>query len=130
MKPNKDYLFVYGTLRKNYELKLKEQISNELEFIGTAKVGATLYDLGNYPGAIKEKGEVIGDVFFIHNLEKVFSILDAYEGDDFTREREWIQLESGDYVQAWIYWYNKTPEGKQKIHDTDYLNYLKNKKTA
>ncbi len=129
---NQDYLFVYGTLRKNYELKLKEKIAKELEYIGRAKVEATLYDLGSYPGAIKEteKSEVIGDVFKVNNPEKVFGILDEYEGNEFKREKEQVKLRSGKSVDAWIYWYNKKPEGKQKIHYKDYLNYLKNKKTA
>ena len=52
---SKDYLFVYGTLRDGYDLKLKDKISAEIEYIGKAKVEGSLYDLGKYPGAVKEK---------------------------------------------------------------------------
>lgn len=130
--PVKNYLFVYGTLRNAYRLKLKEKVSKELEYLGSAKIGATLFDLGKYPGAIKKnnKSEVVGDVFVVNNPSKVFGILDKYEGDEFTRSRKRVQLRTGKFINAWIYWYNKDPEGKPRIKQKDYLNYLKNKKTA
>ncbi len=127
-----NYLFVYGTLRNKYNLKLKDRVSKELEYIGKAKVGAALYDLGRYPGAIKEaeKGEVVGDVFLINNPDKVFKLLDTYEGENFSREQEEVKLRGGKLINAWVYWYNQNPQGKRKIRFKDYLNYLKSKKTA
>ncbi len=129
---SQDYLFVYGTLRNGYDLKLKDRVSKELEYIGKAKVDASLYDLGKYPGAIKgeRSGEVVGDVFLINNAQKVFKVLDKYEGEEFKREKEQVKLRSGKSVDAWVYWYNQNPEGKQKIKHKDYLNYLKRKKIA
>lgn len=127
-----NYLFVYGTLRNKYNLKLKDRVSKELEYVGRAKVEASLYDLGRYPGAIKEEknSEVIGDVFLISNPDKVFKLLDEYEGEEFSREKEDVKLRSGESVNAWVYWYNQKPEAKRKIRYKDYLNYLKSKKTA
>lgn len=51
----KDYLFVYGTLRKGYDPNPKKKIVNNLQFVGKAKIGGSLYDLGDYPGAVKNK---------------------------------------------------------------------------
>ena len=129
---NKEYIFVYGTLRNGYDLRVKNRVTKDMEFVGKAKVGAALYDLGKYPGAIKqkEKSEVIGDVFLISNPEKVFMVLDKYEGNEFERKKEKVVLRSGKSVNAWIYWYNQKPEPGKKIRYKDYLNYLKNKKTA
>lgn len=126
---NQDYLFVYGTLRNNYNLKLKNQIAKDLEYVGKAKVVASLYDLGKYPGAIKENNnnEVVGDVFLIDNPERTFKILDKYEGDKFTRNKNRIRLRSGKHIDAWVYWYNQKPLKTQKIKYKDYLNYLKSK---
>ena len=126
------FLFVYGTLRKDYNLNLVEHLANDLKYIGKAKVNASLYDLGSYPAAIKEQGngEVIGDIYFVHNPAKVFCLLDEYEGEEYSREKEEIQLRSGKTMTAWIYWYNKKPEAKQKIKQKDYLIYLKNKNAA
>ena len=128
-----DYLFAYGTLRKNYNLKLKDKVADELTYIGQAKVAATLFDIGKYPGAIREtnnKNEIIGDVFVLNDAIKVFKILDEYEGNEFLRKKSVVKLRSGKSINAWIYWYNQSPSGKQRIPYKDYLNYLRNKKTA
>ncbi len=95
-----NYLFVYGTLRNKYNLKLKDLVSKEMEYVGKAKVDASLYDLGRYPGAIKEneRSEVIGDVFLISDPEKVFKFLDEYEGEKFSREKEEVKLRGGKSI--------------------------------
>src|SRR5450432_2451414 len=129
----KDYLFVYGTLRKNYNLKLKKQVKDDLLYVGKARVGASLYDLGRYPGAVKNSNgnEIIGDLFLLSDPEKVFRILDEYEGyledevvdSEFIRKRNRVKLDSGKNINAWIYWYNFDPEDKVKIRYKDYLKY-------
>jgi len=137
---SKDYLFVYGTLRDGYDLKLKDKISADIEYIGKAKVEGSLYDLGKYPGAVKEKekNEIIGDVFVVNNPDKVFKILDKYEGylnenkqnSEFVRKKNRVKLNSGKSVVAWVYWYNYDLQGKSRIKYKDYFRYLKNAKTA
>lgn len=126
---SKNYLFVYGTLRKNYDLKLKSRVENELQFVGRAKIDGSLYDIGQYPGAVKEgsKDEIIGDVFAVSDPGKVFKILDKYEGNEFKRKRNRVRLNSGRSINAWVYWYNQNLEGKRKIKYKDYLNYIKTK---
>jgi gamma-glutamylcyclotransferase (GGCT)/AIG2-like uncharacterized protein YtfP len=135
----KNYLFVYGTLRKDYDLKLKDKVKDDLQYVGQGKIGAALYDIGKYPGAIKSgKGnEVVGEVFEINDPERVFRILDKYEGisgegkdTEFIRKRGQVRLRGGKKnLNAWIYWYNFDPKGKTRIKQKDYLNYLKNKST-
>jgi gamma-glutamylcyclotransferase (GGCT)/AIG2-like uncharacterized protein YtfP len=140
----KEYLFVYGTLRKDYDLKLKDKVSDDLQYVGQGKVGAVMYDIGQYPGAVKRKviktksqtvREIIGDVFLINNPRKVFGVLDKYEGysekniksSEFVRKRNRVKLNSGKNINAWIYWYNYDPSDKPKIGNKDYLNYAKKK---
>lgn len=127
-----NYLFVYGTLRNGYDLKLKDKVANELEYVGKAKVSGSLYDLGRYPGAVKDetKDEVIGDVFLINNPDKVFKVLDKYEGEEFKRKKEPVKLRSGGLIDAWVYWYDGKRKPGRKIPYKDYLNYLRNKKIA
>lgn len=131
-----DYLFVYGTLRKDYDLKLKDKVSADLQYVGQGKVGASMYDIGRYPGAVRSSGgdEVIGDVFRVTDVERVLKILDKYEGitadgrpSEFVRKRTKIRLRSGKEVTAWVYWYNFDCSKKVKIKQKNYLNYLKNK---
>jgi gamma-glutamylcyclotransferase (GGCT)/AIG2-like uncharacterized protein YtfP len=125
-----EYLFVYGTLRKEYDLKLKNRVAKELKYVGKAKVEARLYDLGTYPGAIKDKkSEVIGDVFLLSDSEKVLKFLDDYEGDEYERKKEKIKLRSGKLITAWLYWYKGLIKEERRIFYKDYLNYLKRKHT-
>ena len=132
-----EYLFVYGTLRRDYDLKLKSKVSHLLQYAGQGKIGASLYDLGRYPGAVRDgKGaEVIGDLFLLSDPDQVLKILDKYEGlsapDDktaeFVRQKTSVRMRSGGRKKAWIYWYNFDPKNKKKIRYKNYLNYLKNK---
>jgi|SRR5215203_2552678 len=124
-----EYLFAYGTLRKEFVFNWKSEIANGLLYTGNAIIKASLYDLGSYPGAVKENevDQLTGDVFSIINPEKVFTVLDEYEGSEYERKKVKLELSGGQLVQAWIYWYNKTVEDKQKIGCGDYLIYLKTK---
>lgn len=124
-----NYLFVYGTLRKRFDLKLKKKVEGELEYVGQAKIGAAMYDIGRYPGAVKDGSgkEVIGDVFQVHDPAGVFRILDEYEGKEFVRKKGRVRMRRGGELNAWIYWYEPDPAGKRLIKQKDYFNYLKNK---
>ena len=127
-------------MRKDYDLKLKNKVIDHLQYVGQGKVRASLYDLGRYPGAIKDgKGsEVIGDLFLLTDPERVLKVLDKYEGiphpgakdAEFVRERTFVRLRSGQQKKAWVYWYNFDPKNKIKIRYKNYLNYLKNKSTT
>ncbi|HXB44500.1 MAG TPA: gamma-glutamylcyclotransferase family protein [Puia sp.] len=135
---SKNYLFVYGTLRLGYQLKLKDRIIGDLRYISKGCVKGSLYDLGKYPAAVKGrvKTEIAGDVFVVNNPEKVFKILDKYENflseqeqnAEFVRKRSRVQLVSGKSINAWVYWYNYSPQGKWRIKSKDYFRYLKNVK--
>ncbi|HXB07812.1 MAG TPA: gamma-glutamylcyclotransferase family protein [Puia sp.] len=124
-----DYLFVYGTLRKRYDLKLKDKLRDGWEYVGQAKIGAALYDIGRYPGAVKDRSgrEVIGDVFLVNDPKTVFRVLDKYEGAEFVRKRGKVRMRKGGELSAWIYWYDPDPAGRAPIRYKDYFNYLKNK---
>jgi gamma-glutamylcyclotransferase (GGCT)/AIG2-like uncharacterized protein YtfP len=124
-----DYLFVYGTLRKRYDLKLKDKVKKDWTYLGQAKIGAALYDIGKYPGAVKDRSgrEVVGDVFVVNEPGKVFPVLDKYEGKEFVRKKAKVKMRSGEEVNAWVYWYEPDPAGRTPLRYKDYLNYLKNK---
>ena len=126
-----NYLFVYGTLRNDYDLKLKNRIAKELKYVGKAKIGARLYDLGRYPGAVKDKSsELIGDLFLLADSEKILKFLDDYEGEEYERKEEKVKLKSGESITTWMYWYKGEIKEEGRIFYKDYLNYLKHKRTS
>jgi gamma-glutamylcyclotransferase (GGCT)/AIG2-like uncharacterized protein YtfP len=133
----KQYLFAYGTLRRNHYPAFLERMDLDLQFVGQGGIKGFLYDLGDYPGAVKNKsGKTIrGDVFLLNDPESALSILDQYEGcsavgggqPEFFRKRNRVSLRSGNTVLAWVYWLTKNPAGKIRIKGPDYLAYQRNK---
>ena len=123
---NKTFLFAYGTLRKGFQSEVAGKVDQYRLYLGTGKVKATMYDLGDYPGAIKTDDNTIeGDVFELLD-EEVLQVLDEYEGDEYIREMVSIEMNPGENLTAWIYWYNGTFDAGKLIKG-DYRNYLKTK---
>ena len=126
-----EFLFVYGTLRRDYGLSLMREVADEMEFVATGQVLGQLYDLGDYPGAVKldQALTVIkGDVFQLKDSTTVFRLLDQYEGEEYRREKVVVDLDTGGQKEAWIYWFTGPAEEGKRIRVADYLDYLKNKK--
>lgn len=126
---NTDYLFVYGTLLRDFSLPLVKQIENKLEWIGVSEINGQMYDLGEYPAILHTNNpnqKVEGEVYRVKDADRIFKMLDEYEGEEYKREKERIRLDSGETVRAWIYWYQQEAHGK-RIRFKNYLNYLKYK---
>lgn len=127
-----DFLFVYGTLRLAFGLELMQEAGDHLVYTGVGRVKAALYDLGDYPGAVKEDGEseITGDIFEVRNAKKLFPVLDEYEGNEYEREKVKVTMDNGKELDTWIYWYRGSVDKERRIKHSDYLEYLKNKKEA
>jgi gamma-glutamylcyclotransferase (GGCT)/AIG2-like uncharacterized protein YtfP len=132
------YLFVYGTLRKEFGSSFSNKYADEMEYVGEAKIYGELYDIGEYPGAIQglnKDSTIAGELIRLRNHFDFVRILDQYENYDplNTEESEYVRgkviamMDDGKAIEAWVYWYNQSIEGKTRIPDNNYLNYLKNK---
>jgi len=137
IKPN--YLFVYGTLRKEFGLQLSKDIKEDIVYMGSAAINGELYDIGEYPAALPTKdknAKIAGEIYQVSHPRKVFKLLDEYEGYDkkhlesseYFRRRELLEMESGEKIEAWVYWYNFPVKNKRRIEQRDYLQYLKSKR--
>jgi len=133
-------LFVYGSLRSGFKSSAYEYISRFFSFVGDAKVKGKLFDLGSYPAGVSADDEsfIIGELYSIkHEPEFSWAIgqLDDYEGvtiepDEiqlYRRELVDVHIENS-IVKAWIYWYNRSVEGKPLIESGDLIQYLQQKK--
>jgi gamma-glutamylcyclotransferase (GGCT)/AIG2-like uncharacterized protein YtfP len=103
------YLFVYGTLRRGSESKYAQQLTEQGEFVGEARVDGHLFDFGRYPGARRANGSVVGEIFQID--EPLLAALDEYEGPEFERAIVSAQMDDGRVTNCWIYWYVGTATG-------------------
>jgi gamma-glutamylcyclotransferase (GGCT)/AIG2-like uncharacterized protein YtfP len=132
-------LFVYGSLRSGFRSPAYEYISRFFSFVAEAKVKGKLFDLGSYPAGVPANDEsfIIGELYTIkHEPEFSWAIgqLDDYEGvtvepDEIQLyKRELVDVHINDsVVQAWIYWYNRSVDGRPFIESGDLIQYLQQK---
>jgi gamma-glutamylcyclotransferase (GGCT)/AIG2-like uncharacterized protein YtfP len=126
-----DYLFVYGTLRK--DTARHDLLHRYCEFIALGRLQGNLYQVSHYPGVIlsdDSRQQVIGEVYRINNKELLLAQLDDYEEcsasfcepHEYVRSRQNIILADGGQLNAWVYLYNRPTTGLKLITSGDYLN--------
>ena len=114
----KDYLFLYGTLLTDQAAAATT--AEAFRSLGPAWVLGKLYDLGEYPGALlvpSSNSKIHGEVFELSSASATLKALDQYEEFDpenepdslFVRTRVRANLTSGNYVDCWMYVYNRDP---------------------
>ena len=120
------HLFVYGTLRPQMTHPLGHLLVRHGILLGPGVFQGKLYDLGRYPGAVasrKKTDLVAGEVYRLQNPERVFVVLDEYEGPRFKRTQVPIFLPEEDCLDCWIYLYVRSVSGRPIISNGDYVKY-------
>ena len=126
-----DYLFVYGTLRKNTERH--DLLQRCCDYIDTGMLQAVMYLISYYPGVIltdDPQQQVVGEVYRIHQPQLLLAELDDYEEcsssfvepHEYVRQLQMICLSNGNKLPAWVYLYNHPISGKKLITSGDFLN--------
>jgi len=116
-----EYLFIHGSLRTTEGHPLHNYLRGLSDFLGKASMGGIKVDLGEYSGLLPSRDpneRVAGELYRIHDgaSEKLFEVLDAYEGcgkDDpepheFFRHSQDVTFEDDQkqkIVEAWVYLY-------------------------
>lgn len=132
-KLESEYLFVYGTLLKDFDSYMSKFLNKHSEFIGNAYFTGRLYDLGWYPGAVASDNpseRVYGNVFKLKNTDEVFKVLDDYEGvgntstyhNEYKRELINAYLDDGERLKIWVYIYNASTKDLKRIFSGNYMD--------
>ena len=135
MTNNREYLFVYGTLRRGGGAPFSKLLSEQADLVGLGAFQGKLYDLGEYPGVVPSSNladAVIGEIYALYNPGFVLAALDAYEDyvpdqpDRSLYLRRLVSISAGENktLQAWLYLYNGPITGCKQITTGDYLHYL------
>lgn len=130
-----EYLFAYGLLRGEFESPMAELMRQHTQRLGPAKLRAQLFDIGGYPGVVMPNTDnqwVLGEVFAVPNPRVLWPSLDEFEGigGEFTQPYEYqrslttVVPESGESIEAWVYWYNWPVNDKARICSGDYLQRI------
>ena len=110
-----DLLFVYGTLRSEFDNPYAQLLRSQAEFAGKATVRGTIYRVDFYPAYRPEPGgEVHGEVYMLKD-PATLTTLDDYEGESF--ERVNVDTSRGE---AWIYRYVAEPPPESRIVSGDF----------
>jgi gamma-glutamylcyclotransferase (GGCT)/AIG2-like uncharacterized protein YtfP len=129
-----DLVFFYGTLMSAFKRAGRARVDAKLAPQGRGWIGATLFDLGLYPGAIPATdSRVWGEVYRMTDAEAVLAALDEIEGyrpaqpdrSLYTRVETSVTFDDGQVANAWVYFYNAPLGGAQRIESGDYLEHLK-----
>jgi gamma-glutamylcyclotransferase (GGCT)/AIG2-like uncharacterized protein YtfP len=110
-------LFVYGSLRRGMQNEFARLLHERSDFVGTAQVRGTLYDLGAYAGLVVSATAqcwVSGEVFAIKDDDLMLK-LDEYEGSEFERVVVDATLGSGVVTPCWVYSYRGNVAGRREI---------------
>ena len=126
-----EFLFVYGTLRRDVGGEMYRLLARYSDFVGEAAYQGKLYKVTHYPGVVPSNDPadlVQGEVYRLRNPDLVLPRLDEYEecGPGFKEPTEYvrlsqeIQLRKGETLSAWVYVYNRPINGLELMPVGDF----------
>ena len=113
-------LFVYGTLKTSFENRWAKMLRSAGALMGPARLRGRVYRIAHYPGLKRcTAGNlwVLGELFCLHNPQKILQALDQYEGEHFSRVRAIAYLEGGARRACWTYEYGP-PVAETRVIET------------
>ena len=133
-----EYIFVYGTLRRNPSQSMYHVLARYSDFVGDGYVHGKLYEVDNYPGlktSDRQEEKVYGEVYRLRDPHYVFEMLDDYEEcsskypepHEYKRAKIDVHTTDGRKLKAWAYEYNHPTEALELIPSGNYVEYLKKK---
>ena len=107
-----DLIFVYGTLRSEFNNRYARLLRKEGTLVGPATVRGSIHRVRHFPAFRPEPaGEVRGELYRLHRPEATLKALDEYEGEEF--ERVVVN-------DAWIYQYRNPLPESSRIQSGDF----------
>ena len=129
---NSEYLFVYGTLQQELDNEMSKFLIQHSETTGNGFVFGKLYRISWFPGMVlsnDKTDKVFGSIFKLNDYQKVFGVLDGYEGFDkhnpksslFIRTKTIAYLENNKAIKTWVYLYNRTIDNEEQIYSGRFI---------
>ncbi len=112
-----DALFVYGSLRSEFDNPHARLLREKAELVSRATVRGSLFRNGNFPGyRVEPDGIVQGELWKLREPESTLAALDEYEGSAYKR----ISVETS-FGPAWIYLFIGDVRAEQRILSGDFV---------
>lgn len=107
-----DRIFVYGTLRSEFDNRYARLLRKEGTLVGRASVRGSIYRVRHFPAFRPEpEGEVQGELYRLNDPAATLKALDEYEGPEF--ERVIVN-------DAWIYQFKEQLPERSRILSGDF----------
>jgi|SRR5580704_10310251 gamma-glutamylcyclotransferase (GGCT)/AIG2-like uncharacterized protein YtfP len=107
-----DLLFVYGTLRSEFNNPFARMLRKDATLVGGATVPGSIYRVSEYPGFRPEPAGVVhGELYRLSQPAATLKALDDYEGSEYER----VMLNG-----AWIYQYKLPLPESSRILSGDF----------
>lgn len=131
-----DYLFVYGTLMRQYRKNpYSKIIQRYTSYVSTAFTTGEIYLVDFYPALVVNDSFdfVYGEKYKIHNSDELFNYLDEYEDFDssnvtnslFVREKIVVYEDVNvPPTAAWAYLFNRPTTLLRKIESGNFMDYV------
>jgi gamma-glutamylcyclotransferase (GGCT)/AIG2-like uncharacterized protein YtfP len=127
-----EFLFVYGTLRRDTGSEMYRLLARYADFVGEASYQGKLYKIDYYPGVVPSEDPsdlVQGEVYRLLSPERVLPRLDQYEEcgpgfpepSEYRRELQRVRLRNGHTIRAWVYVYSRPTDDLELIPSGDFL---------
>ncbi|MFA5983298.1 MAG: gamma-glutamylcyclotransferase family protein [Methylococcaceae bacterium] len=129
-----EFLFVYGTLRRDCGHQMHDAMLKYCHFYSMASMAGQLYEVNGYPGAIMtdDGSRVVGELYRIVAPDNLFALLDDYEEcsphyakpHEFCRLKIATSMQTMQSVMAWCYLYKASTGHLRRIITGNYRDYL------
>jgi len=98
-----DRLFAYGELRSGQQAR--SMIEDHVASWQPATMQGSIYVLSDgYPALVPGSDDLVtGEVVTLKDLAAVFALLDAFEGESYTRIMQKARLADGSESWTWVY---------------------------
>ena len=113
------YLFVYGTLRRAFDNQYAKLLRECSRFAGEGAITAALYQLDGFTGMVPdpESGAPIqGEAFEIQDPDRLWPVLDEYEGAEFELRIVPVTLTDGLVLQSFVYAFRGDVTGRPRLN--------------
>lgn len=134
---NRDFLFVYGTLRRMHRITghqphpMHQVLAQHSHYVGMASCPGRLFDIGQYPGLLpplRTGEQVVGELYRLKMPVLALALLDEYEcyypgqprRSEYIREPWRVESAELGTVSAWVYRYNRPVRGLRQLVGGDY----------
>ncbi len=128
-----DRIFVYGTLMRGFDHPMSKLLGTSADYLGEACCRGRLYMIAHYPGLLysaRDSDIVYGELFRMHDPERLLAVLDDYEGVGpeqeqpmlYLRELLPVTLDDGSITEAWTYIYNRPVDETKRITSGRFLS--------